>query len=617
MSFLSSFFRRIKKAVLRTFNIRRAFQFVWESAPGWTAASTAILLVEGLLPVASLYMLKLMLDGVSAALQSPNPLSELRHVLILVAAAGGIALVNSLVNTFGSIVTQVQGRAVADHMFDVLHAKSIEVDLEYYENAEYYDTLHRAQEDASYRPVMIVNGVAMILRSSISILGLAGLLFTFHWSIALVLIAAVLPSVLVRLRFSNLMYKLQRQYTGTERQVWYYHWMMTSVDYAKEIRVFGLGTFLLTRYNQMRQVLRQLRMGLDVRRSSLEMAAQALANAVIYASYGFIAYRVLNGFATLGDLAMYYQAFQRGQGFLGEVLGGVATLYESNLFLTNLYDFLDLKPKVSDPAEPRIFPKIMQKGITFDHISFTYANSDREALCDVSLEIHPGEVIALVGENGSGKTTLVKLLCRLYEPTQGEIRVDDLSLRDFRIADLRKEIGVIFQDYAHYNLPARENIWFGDVDQPADDERIHTAAMRADAHKTILSLKQGYDTVLGKLFENGEELSIGQWQKIALARAFLRSSQVIVLDEPTSAMDPRAEYEVFLKFRELLENRTAVLISHRLSTVRMADRIYVMQSGKIVENGTHAELIARDGLYARLYEIQARQYQTTPERGGA
>ncbi|MBE0698311.1 MAG: ATP-binding cassette domain-containing protein, partial [Anaerolineaceae bacterium] len=294
-----------------------------------------------------------------------------------------------------------------------------------------------------------------------------------------------------------------------------------------------------------------------------------------------------------------------------EVLGGLATLYESNLFLTNLYDFLDLEKKVGDPETPKPFPSAMSKGIAFDHVSFTYANSQREALCDVSLEIHPGEVIAFVGENGSGKTTLVKLLCRLYEPTQGAIRIDGLNLRDFRISDLRKEIGVIFQDYAHYNLPARENIWFGDIDQPAKEERIQAAAIRADAHKTILSLKQGYDTVLGKLFENGEELSIGQWQKIALARAFLRNSQVIVLDEPTSAMDPRAEYEVFLKFRELLENRTAILISHRLSTVRMADRIYVMQGGKIIENGTHAELVAQDGLYARLYEIQARQYQTT------
>jgi ATP-binding cassette subfamily B protein len=257
----------------------------------------------------------------------------------------------------------------------------------------------------------------------------------------------------------------------------------------------------------------------------------------------------------------------------------------------------------------------MSKGITFEQVSFSYANSQREALCDINLEIHPGEVIALVGENGSGKTTLVKLLCRLYEPSQGEIQIDGTSLHDFRLADLRKEIGVIFQDYAHYNLPARENIWFGDIDQPADDARIQAAAIRADTHKTILSLKQGYDTVLGKLFENGEELSIGQWQKIALARAFLRNSQVIVLDEPTSAMDPRAEYEVFLKFRELLENRTAVLISHRLSTVRMADRIYVMQSGKIIEHGTHAELIARDGLYARLYEIQASQYQAGVQEG--
>jgi ATP-binding cassette subfamily B protein len=313
--------------------------------------------------------------------------------------------------------------------------------------------------------------------------------------------------------------------------------------------------------------------------------------------------------ATLGDMAMFYQAFQRGQGFLLDVLGGLASLYESNLFLANLYEFLDLEPQIADPKFPEPIPFQIDQGIRFDHVTFSYPNSTRAALSDICLEIRPGEVVALVGENGSGKTTLVKLLCRLYDPDQGEIQLDGKKLKDFKLEELRRVVGVIFQDYAHYNLSARENIWIGDVRQPLDGKEVEQAAIRADVHDMIVNLKNGYDTLLGKLFENGQELSIGQWQKIALARAFFRNSQIIVLDEPTSAMDAKAEYEVFRKFRELLENRTAILISHRLSTVRMADRIFVLQEGKIVESGIHEMLMQNNGLYAHLYQIQAQQYQ--------
>ena len=600
---------KLKQVFGNTIKLRRAIKFVWESAPGWTVANLLTLIIEGLLPVAQLYLLKILLDEVSAALLSSNPYAFLSRVVFLVAVTGGITLLTNLTYSFGKVVSRMQSRAVADHMYDVLHAKSIEVDLEYYENAEYFDRLHRAQEDASDRPLMIIDALAKILRSAISLTGVLVLLIAFHWVIAVVLVVAVLPNIIVRLHFSNLSFQLYRQYTGADREAWYYHLLMTSIDFAKEIRVFGAGPYFIRKYNQLRDTLRQVSLRLDLRRAWFELAAGALATTTVYASYAFIASRVIAGLATLGDLAMYYQAFQRGLGFLQEFLTGFTDLYESNLFLTNLYEFLDLKSKITAPSSPRAFPKPMRSGIVFDHVSFQYPTSQREALRDIQLEIHPGEVIALVGENGSGKTTLVKLLCRLYDPNQGQITIDGIGLSEFHPGDLRQEIGVIFQDYAHYNLSARLNIEIGDINNPADDQRVQAAATRADIHRTIQSLPHGYETVLGKLFEDGEELSIGQWQKIALARAFLRRSQVIILDEPTSALDPRAEYEVFLKFRELLENRTAILISHRLSTVRMADRIYVMQDGRIVERGTHDQLIAQGGHYAQLYEIQARQYQ--------
>jgi ATP-binding cassette subfamily B protein len=289
----------------------------------------------------------------------------------------------------------------------------------------------------------------------------------------------------------------------------------------------------------------------------------------------------------------------------------LAGLYTDNLFLSNLYEFLDLKPKIADPIYPIPVPQPMQKGIIFNQVSFQYPNSTRQALKEINLTIRPGEVIALVGENGSGKTTLIKLLCRLYDPTEGNITLDGFDLNQFNLTELRREISVIFQDYTKYHLTAQENIWFGNINNPPETEKIAVAAHYAGADEVIKQLPNGYNTVLGKWFEQGEELSIGQCQKIALARAFLRDSQLIVLDEPTSALDPKAEYEVFKRFRQLLKNQAAILISHRLSTVKMADRIYVLEQGQIVESGTHLELMKQQGTYAHLFQIQAQQYNLT------
>jgi ATP-binding cassette subfamily B protein len=336
---------------------------------------------------------------------------------------------------------------------------------------------------------------------------------------------------------------------------------------------------------------------------------QVTATVAVFGSYAFIAYRTVQGSITVGDLVMYYQAFQRGHDFLREMLGGLSGLYEDNLFLSNLYEFLDLKRKVVEPLTSRPIPRPMRTGIVFDRVSFQYPTGTRRVLQDISLTIRPGDHVAFVGENGSGKTTLIKLLCRLYDPTDGAITLDGTDLRQFETAALRHEISVIFQDYAQYHLTARENIWFGNPQLSPDQERIVAAARYSGADEVIAGLKRGYDTTLGKWFEDGEELSIGEWQKVALARAFLRDAPIIVLDEPTSALDAKAEYEVFGKFRQLAEGRTTILISHRFSTVRMADCIYVLDDGKIVEAGTHEKLVQRGGKYARLFETQAQYYR--------
>jgi len=572
-------------------------------------ASLALLVVQGTLPLLSLYLTKLVVDAVTTALATPDKGAAFGQVALLIGLTGGVALASALCRSIAGLVSEAQGQVITDHMSDLLHAKSIEVDLEYYESAQYYDKLHRAQREAPYRPVRIVNGLVQVAQSGISLLAMAVLLFSFHWGIAAILFAAAVPGLFVRLRYAGQTYRWQRQSTPTERQAWYFHWLLTGDAHAKEIRQFDLGSLFRQRFRDLRQQLRREKIEIATRRSIAELVAQASATVAVFGSYAFIAYRTVQGAITLGDLVMYYQAFQRGQSFLREMLSGLAGLYEDNLFLSNLYEFLELKPKVVEPLHPRPIPQPMQTGLAFDQVSFQYPAGTREVLEDVSLTIRPGEVVALVGENGSGKTTLIKLLCRLYDPTNGTITLDGIDLRQLETTALRREISVVFQDYAQYHLTARENVWFGNVALPPNEERIAAAARHSGADEVIAKLPQGYETILGKWFEDGEELSVGEWQKVALARAFLRDAQIIVLDEPTGALDARAEHEVFRRFRQLAAGRTAILISHRFSTVRMADRIFVLEGGKIIESGSHDELVRLGGTYARLFETQAQYYR--------
>jgi len=530
-------------------------------------------------------------------------------VALLIVLMGAVTLFTALIRSIAGLVSEAQSQVITDHMNDILHAKSIEVDLQYYESARYYDTLHRAQREAPFRPTHIVNGLVQIGQNGISLLAMAALLFSFHWMIAAILFVTVIPGIVVRLKYSGKMYRWQRARTSTERQAGYLNWMLTGSTHAKEIRLFDLGPLFMSRFRDLRWKLRRERLGIAARRSFAELVAQTSATVAIYGSYAFIAYRAVQGVITLGDLVMYYQAFQRGQGFLQEMLNGLAGIYEDNLFLSNLYDFLDLKRKVIEPVQGRSMPQPMKTGVVFDHVNFQYPTGTKKVLEEVSLSIRPGEVIALVGENGSGKTTLIKLLCRLYDPTDGMITIDGIDLRQFQTPALRREISVIFQDYVQYHLTARENIWFGNTALPPDHEGVIAAARHSGADDVITALPHGYETILGKSFEDGEELSIGEWQKVALARAFLRDAQIIVLDEPTSSMDAKAEYAVFQNFRRLGAGRTAILISHRFSTVRMADRIYVVEAGRIVENGSHNELIRAGGKYAHLFEMQAQYYR--------
>ena len=587
----------------------RAVRFVWRASPGWTIVSTALFAVQGVLPLLVLYMMKLIIDGVTSALTAPDKIEAFQHVAMLIGLTAAIALLTAACRLAESLVKEAQTLAVSDYMYKILHSKSISVDLEYYENPQYFDTLRRAQQEGPYRPLQITNNLFRLGRSSISLVAILGLLFSFHWIVAFILVVAAIPGVMVKIKYSGRIFNWQRSRTQTERKAGYFNQILTGDFHAKELRLFRLGDLFIQRFGKLRKLLRTEKIDISRKRSVADFIAQAWGILAVFSAFGLIAYRTVLGVITLGGMVMYFQAFQRGLGFLREMLGGLADLYENNLFISNLYEFLDIEPKIKEPARPQPFPKPIQKGICFDHVYFQYPFGKRKVLEDISFSIPPGDVIALVGGNGSGKTTLIKLLCRLYDPLEGTITFDDIDLREFKLDSLRQQISIIFQDYVQYHLTARENIWLGNLALSPKDEKIKKAARYAGAAEMINQLPKGYETVLGKWFKDGEQLSIGEWQKIALARAFLGKSQVIVLDEPTSSLDVNTEYEIFRRFKQLLQGRSAILISHRFSTVRMADRILVLENGRIKENGSHEDLVNLGGTYAKLFEKQAQYYR--------
>ncbi len=605
--------------------LKRAVRLVWQSGPRWMLASLFFVVVQAVLPLLSLLLLKVVVDAVTSGLQTPVGTLARQNAwhttLGWIALAALVALLSALASTVSGYITQGQSLAVQHFMGRLVQRKAAEMDLEYFENPEFFNTLHRAQEEAPFRPTQIVNNLTQLAQNGIGLAALVGLLLTLHPLVPFVLVFAVLPGLLVRMRFVNVMLQWTQQSTPIERKAQYLNYVLTLEPFAKEVRLFEMSEFFGRRFDAMRTWLTQGRLRMARRRMMADVGVQFFVVAPTFGLLAFIAYRTFGGTLTLGGLVMYLQTVQRAQGAMQGVLGSALSLHENAGFLALLYRFLDLEPRLQSPAQPRALPPVWKTGLCVENISFSYALSQREALRDISLEIAPGEVVALVGENGSGKTTLVKLLCRLYDPLEGRIALDGTDLRDFDPSELRRQISVVFQDYNRYSLTFSENIWLGNLGLPGENETIDAgpspstraaileAARLAGADGIASRLPRGYETLLGRSFEDGEELSIGQWQKVALARAFLRPSQLIILDEPTSALDPRSEAEVFERFRDLIRGQAALLISHRLSTVRMADRICVLDQGRIVATGTHENLIESGGLYAELFQTQAQAYR--------
>lgn len=604
-----------------------ALQFVWDSSARLAMVRIGLVSLQGILPLGILYFTKLIVDAIAAQMggapvDSVSPLPSLSPeaveifpgafpvVIWLLVGYGFLTITATVIGSLAEFVSLAQGQRMIDYAQMVLQSKANELDLAYYENPDYHDMLERAEDEAAYRPTEVLESLFQFGLNCISLIGISVLLLTLHWGLTLVLVLAAIPAALVRMKYSRRLYRWTRKNTPLDRQAEYFSWLLTSDTAAKELRLFGIGPMFQQRFQSLRRRLYKERVAIARERFFAFSFTQILVGVLTLGSYGFVIIQTLRGGLLLGDLVLYHQAFQRGQDALRSLLRSTSDLYESSLFIENLQEFLALTPTIVDPPHPEPFPQSLHGGIRCQNVSFAYPHSTRQALRQINLTIQPGEVVALVGENGSGKTTLVKLLCRLYDPTNGQILVDGTDMRQFALEEVRQQISIIFQDYTQYHLTAQENIWLGNIQRSPTVDSIQDASIRSGAHEIIQRLPQGYDTILGKWFDQGEELSIGQWQAIALARAFLRPSQLIILDEPTSALDPKAEYQVFQKFRQLIQHQAAILITHRLSTVKLADRIYVMDKGMIVEHGTHDELLARQGLYTTLYTTQASQYQS-------
>ncbi len=595
----------IKQKIKTALRIDRAFLLVWKASPRWTLLSIFLTVIQGIIPLLTLYIMKLIIDATALAVKTGDASAGYQQVIFLIVVAALVAIFQAALSLLNGYVSEAQGAVVTDYVATTLHEKSIAIDLAYYENPEYYDTLHRAQREGPYRPTKIVNGLTQTLQNGVSLIAMVGLLFMFHWGVGILLIVSTMPGLFVQIIHSRKHFEWQKKRTEEERRAGYFSSILSYNSFAKEIRLFDLGDFFSSSFNSLRTLLRREKLELSRKKSIAQFFVQLFSSVIFMGCLMLIAIRAIKGVITVGDMVMFYQAFQRGIGYLKGLLANIAALYEDNMFVAYFFEFLDIKNEITDPQNPVNVPAKFARGISFDRVSFRYPGEREAVLKDISFTIGAGEVVALVGANGAGKSTLVKLLCRLYDPQQGSIKMEGVDLPRFKIKELRKQISVVFQDYAQYFLTVKENIRLGDTDIAEDSAKIQEAAIKANADPFIKKLPNGYDTNLGRWFHAGEELSIGEWQKIVLARAFLRDSQLIILDEPTSSLDVNTEYHLYMKFRELITGHSALLISHRFSTVRMADRIIVLDGGKIAETGTHKELIALKGIYADMYTKQA------------
>lgn len=596
----------LKERLIALRNIPCMFKLIWKTSPPMTLANSGLRLVQAATPLAMLYLGKLIIDEIVRLVGSGG--NDLSYLWKLVAAEFSIALLSDLVGRGISLLDSLLGDLFTNHTSVQLMDKAALMDLEHFEDSTFYDKLERARRQTTGRMVLMSQALGQV-QDIITIAFLAGGLVAFNPWLIVLLVVTVIPAFLGEAHFNTRSYSLMRSWTPERRQLDYLRYTGASDLTAKEVKIFRLSAYLARRYEQLANDFYRANRALAVKRASWGGFLAAVASAGYYAAYALIAWRTVSGQLSLGDLTFLAGSFSRMRSLLQGILARFSSLAEGALYLNDLFEFFELQPRIVSPPHPRPFPVPIRHSFVFEDVGFRYPGSQEWALRHVSFELKAGEKLALVGENGAGKTTLVKLLARLYDPGEGRILLDGFDLREYDVQDLRREIGIIFQDYVRYHFTAGDNIAIGRIEERENRPQIENAAKQGLADSVIEKLPGQYDQILGKRFDTGVDLSGGEWQKIALARAYMRNAQLLILDEPTASLDARAERQVFERFTDLTRGKTAVLISHRFSTVRMADRILVLENGGVLEIGAHAELIEMNGRYAELFNLQAEGYR--------
>jgi ATP-binding cassette subfamily B protein len=598
---------KVRQAFAAFTYLPHALTLVWRAAGRWTMAWFALLLVQGVLPVATVYLTR---DLVNRLVGFTG--GDLHSILLLVVLLAALLLAAQALSGLSGWVRAAQSELVQDYIADLIHTQAAALDLSFYDAPAYYDMLHRARVDALHRPIALLESLGAIMQNSITLVAMAGALFQFGGWVPLALIASTAPALAVTFYYTLQEHQWRMRTTTQQRRVSYYDWILTFREAAAELRLFALGGHFRQAYQTLRARLREERLHLIRTQALADLLAGVLGLAVMGGVLALMVSRALQAQITLGDLALLYQAFSQGQALMRTLLGNASQLYANSLFLENLFEFLALESQVREPASPQ--PAALRQSIRFEDVSFCYPGSSHKALEHFDLTLPAGQIVAIVGANGAGKSTLIKLLCRFYNPTEGRILFDGTDVRDLSLEALHGLITVLFQEPVRYHETVAHNIAYGDWAAAPDEARIHAAAEAAGAEAIIAHLPAGYEEVLGKWF-GGAELSVGEWQRIALARAFLRRSPLIVLDEPTSAMDSWAEADWMARFRTLVAGRTALMITHRFTTALKADMIYVMAEGHLIESGTHADLLAQNGHYARSWNTQMQEAREAQEDG--
>lgn len=584
-------------------NLPRFFRLIWQTSPGMTIVNVVLRLFKSAIPLAMLYVGKEIIDEILRLIDQGGN----QHFLwLMVGLELVLSVASDVMNRGITLLDSLLGDLFANRTSVDLIRHAARLDLYQFESPEFYDKLERARRQTSGRTILM-SQVLSQMQDFITVLFLGAGLVAFNPWLILILIIAVIPSFLGETHFNQRTYSLTRSWTPERRELDYLRYIGASDETAKEVKIFNLADFLARRFEHLADRYFRANQHIAVRRAFWGSFLSAIGTLSYYGAYVFIIIQTVGGTITVGTLTFLAGSFQRLRSLLEAIMGRFSRIAEGALYLQDLFDFFEIRPTITGNGQ-RPFPSPLKEGFTFEKVSFRYPGSDRWAIRNLSFSLRAGEKLALVGENGAGKTTLVKLLARLYEPTEGRILIDGVDIREYNLNDLRNNIGIIFQDYIRFQMKASENIAIGHIEAVEELKAIEGAAQKSLADAVIEELPEKYQQVLGKRFADGVDLSGGQWQKIALARAYMRDAQLLILDEPTAALDARAEHEVFQRFSELIAGKTAVLISHRFSTVRMADRILFLENGSLLELGSHEELLEKEGKYAELFHLQAQGY---------